>query len=496
MSRFPHSLEQVRRIHILGVCGTLMGAFAVLLKKRGIEVSGSDQNVYPPMSDVLHQAGVRLFQGYHASNLETLGNEGTVDLVVVGNVISQGNDEMEEVLRRGLPYASLPEVMEKLLLQETQNLVVCGTHGKTTTSTLLAHVLREIGADPSYFFGGVAPGFDESFHLSRQFPKGSFVLEGDEYDTAYWDKVPKFSHYRPSYAIFTSLEFDHADIYADLSAVEDAFRLLVNGVDSNGACIACFDYPSIPKLLSERSDLEVISYGSSEDSGARYILGDRLIEGERSTFSILEKGEEVARLETSLAGQYNFMNILGVWILCRHFLCDSLGVGLEQVASAIASYHGVKRRLETRGEPKGRLVIDDFAHHPTAVKGTLGALRERYPDRRLLAVFEPRSATSRRSVFQKQYAESFSSAHRVFIAEPFHQAKIPEDQRFSSQSLVNDLSSKGIEAQTFSSVEAGVSRIAQDSAEGDVIVVLSNGGFGGLIPKLMEAICLLSTASP
>jgi UDP-N-acetylmuramate: L-alanyl-gamma-D-glutamyl-meso-diaminopimelate ligase len=475
------SLENLKRVHIIGVCGTLMGAFAAHLKRRGVQVTGSDQNVYPPMSDVLKNAGVELFSGYKPENLTGLGQK--PDLVVIGNVIGSSNPEARAAIDGGYSYTSLPEAMEKLILTKTRNLVVSGTHGKTTTSSMLAHVLVKCDKDPGYFIGGVSQDLPFSFHVSGIDAGRPFVLEGDEYDTAFWDKVPKFNHYLPDDAILTSVEYDHADIYPDFAAVVRAFEGLLTRIRPGGRLIACYDYEAIRKLVDAKATVPVITYGSNAQTGARYTPGKIRVDGEVTHFEVQDGGKVVDELGIRLPGNHNVMNALSVWIQCRE-----MGIPADQFRAALLSFHGVKRRQEVRGEVRGVTVIDDFAHHPTAVRETLRALRMRYPGRRLVTVFEPRSATSRRKVFQKDYALAFGEADSIFIASPYDQTKIASDDQFSSAQLVGDLEERGKRARLMETVEAGVLEVARDSQKGDVVAVLSNGGFGGFIPKLLDAL--------
>ena len=471
LSRFKH-------VHIIGVCGTLMGSFAAFLRREGIRVTGSDQNVYPPMSDVLRDAGVELVSPYDASNPDKIG--GRPDLVVVGNVVSKGNPEMAAFEARGDAYVSLPGFMELHLLPQTRNLVVAGTHGKTTTSSLLAHVLRSAGRGPSYFIGGVSQSLPHSFHVEKT---GScFVLEGDEYDTAFWDKVPKFNHYLPNDVILTSVEFDHADIYADLSAVKKAFSGLLSRIREGGRLIACVESENVRELVRE-ARVPVITYSRNSSDYADYTFSSPKTSGDGIEFDVFHRSERIDRLKIALPGEHNALNALAVYIECRE-----LGLTPDEIKSGLASFRGIKRRQEERGEVRGVLVIDDFAHHPTAVKETIKALRSKYEGRRLIAVFEPRSATSRRKVFQREYAEAFDAADEVMIAVAFDQSKIPAEQQFSSQDLVHDLEVRGKKASFFEQVEEGVKRVAQSASPGDVVAVLSNGGFGGFIPKLLEAL--------
>ena len=474
------ALSSIRHVHIIGVCGTLMGAFAAYLRRRGLEVTGSDQNIYPPMSDVLKEAQVKLCLGYAPENLNTLGKK--PDLVVIGNVIGAQNPEARAAIDGGYAYSSLPEAMEKLFLVETRNLVVSGTHGKTTTSSLLAHVLTQAKKNPSYFIGGVSQDLPCSFQVSSTDRGTYFVLEGDEYDTAFWDKVPKFNHYLPDDVILTSVEYDHADIYPDMSSVVRAFEGLVHRIRPGGKLIACLDYAVIGDLI-KLSQVPVITYASKAGEGVRFSPGQIRTEGELTRFEILDKGHAIDEIALRMSGNHNVMNALSVWIECQE-----LGVPRDQVRAGLLSFHGVKRRQETRGEPSGVLVIDDFAHHPTAVRETLKGLKARYAGRRLIAVFEPRSATSRRKVFQAEYAKAFSEAQAVFIATPFDQTKIAQADQFSSDQLVEDIVKNGTQAFLMNTVASGVAEVAKFAQKGDVIAVLSNGGFEGFIPKLLASL--------
>ncbi len=477
-SHSPTNLESLRKVHIIGVGGTLMGAFAAFLKRRGITVTGSDQNIYPPMSDVLKNAGIETFTGYSVENLTQMKTK--PDLVVIGNVITAANPEAKAAIDGGYAYSSLPEAMENLMLRKTRNLVVAGTHGKTTTSSLLAFTLVKCGSDPSYFIGGVSQDLPHSFHVSKVDSGKFFVLEGDEYDTAFWDKVPKFNHYLPDDTILTSVEYDHADIYPNLEAVIKAFEGLIQRIRKNGSLIACVDYKNVKNLLP-LSGVSTFTYGS-EGSSARFTPANLRVEGEFTQFDVLDAGKKIQSISLRMSGHHNVLNALAVWIEC----VVRLGIDSQKVADALSQFQGVKRRQEVRGEIRGVLVIDDFAHHPTAVRETLKALRSRYPNRRMVAVFEPRSATSRRKVFQKDYATAFASADAVFISSPYDQSKISAENQFSSAELVSDIGSAGKKAALMATVDQGVIDVAKLATQGDLIAVLSNGGFEGFIPKLLK----------
>ncbi len=475
---FPE-LRSLKRVHIIGVCGTLMGAFAAYLRRRGVEVTGSDQNVYPPMSDILREAGVKLMDGYRAEHISA-GHR--PDLVVIGNVIRSDNPEARAAIDSGLVYSSLPEAMEKLFLVDTRNLVVAGTHGKTTTSSLLSYTLDYCGKDPSYFMGGVSHDLPHSFHVANINSGNYFVLEGDEYDTAFWDKVPKFNHYLPDDVILTSIEYDHADIYPNIESVVKAFSGLLTRIRPNGRLIACLDFPLVRDLVL-KSKVSTLTYASAATKEARFVPEKVRNEKGMTRFEVLDGHRVVDELAIQLPGNHNVLNALSVWIECRE-----LGLEQEKVREAFRKFRGVKRRQEIRGEIGGVLVIDDFAHHPTAVRETLKALRARYPDRRLISVFEPRSATSRRKVFQNDYAMAFRESDLVFISAPYDQSRIAEDDQFSSEMLVSDLTHQGTPAALMETVDDGVQDVAKVSKSGDLIAVLSNGGFGGFIPKLLKAL--------
>lgn len=463
-----------------------MGSFAAFLRRRGIRVTGSDQNVYPPMSDVLSQAGVELFSGYRAENLNASGSR--PDLVVIGNVIRSDNPEAVAAMNGGYAFTSLPEAMEKLLLVNTRNIVVSGTHGKTTTSSMMAYVLHRLNLKPNFFIGGVSQDLPFSFHVESLEAGTPFVLEGDEYDTAFWDKVPKFTHYLPDDVILTSMEYDHADIYPDFAAVERAFSGLLSRIRSKGRLIVCVDDPKLAALVP-RAAVPVLTYGlASSEGGAGadfQVAGVRPLEGGRMEFDVVDRGggAPLATLQLQLSGNHNALNALAVWIEARE-----LGLDLRQVADALASFRGVRRRQEERGEVRGVLVLDDFAHHPTAVRETLKGLRLKYPGRRIVAVFEPRSATSRRRIFQKDYGTAFLQADATFIAKPYDTSRISVKEQFSSEELVADLLASGHSAHLMPSVDEGVSQVTRFARSGDLVAILSNGGFGGFIPRLLDAL--------
>jgi UDP-N-acetylmuramate: L-alanyl-gamma-D-glutamyl-meso-diaminopimelate ligase len=455
-----------KRVHILGCAGTLMGSFAVALSKEGVVVTGSDQNIYPPMSDVLAQSGVRVFLGYSPENLK----EANPDLVIVGNVIRKINPEMEAVVASGLPYLSLPATFEKMILPSKHSLVVAGTHGKTTTTSLMTWILQCLGEDPSFFIGGVPHNFKEGLRVTNS---KFMVLEGDEYDTAYFDKVPKFTHYRPTDVILTSVEFDHADIYKDLAAVEDAFMMLVRAIPKTGHLIVCA-HSAVAMKLSAACPAKVVSYGFVASAQER---GQELRFSNEGTHFIYDG----VPVDLPMAGEHNALNALACLVLVKR-----LGLNLKRAAQALTTFKGIKRRQEIYTQVGDTVLIDDFAHHPTAVKETLVALRNRYKDKRIVAFFEPRSATSRRKIFQKEYAASFDAADVVFIARPYDQSQISSSELFSSQDLVSDLKHAGKNAHLFET--ANLADVYSTISKGDLVVVMSNGAFDGLLPKLKDFI--------
>lgn len=466
------SLKPGAHIHLMGICGTAMASLAGLLQSRGYRVTGSDANPYPPMSTQLAKLGIAIQQPYRAENLNP-----RPDFVIVGNVISRTNPEAQELLQRGIPHTSLPRAMGEWIIDDKISIVVAGTHGKTTTTSLLSWVLTHAGKNPGFLIGGIPRNFDLSF---RATDGDLFVIEGDEYDTAFFDKVPKFVHYRPKHVILTSVEFDHADIYRDLEHVKSAFRQLLQLIPRDGTLSYWSEDPNIRSILSD-CRAQLCPYSEGEGDGLQWIGSRDLADGSVELHLRLHK--EHWSFRTRLTGTYNYLNLMAVWSVAR-----VLGVTPELFQSALDSFEGVKRRQEILGEPRGVLVIEDFAHHPTAVRETLKGLRKRYPHRKLFAVFEPRSATSRRKIFQKDYVQAFIGADRVFIAEAFDQSKIQEQDRFSSAELVEDLRKKSLQAQVFSSVEWAVQEISKEAQSGDMVVIMSNGGFDGIYGKIMSAL--------
>ena len=390
--------------HLIGICGTAMAALAGMLQARGHEVTGSDENVYPPMSTMLASLGITVMQGYHAEHLEP-----APDCVIVGNAIPRGNAEVETTIDRKLLYRSQAEVVKEEFIRGRRSLVVAGTHGKTTTTSVAAWVLEQGGLNPTFLIGGVAQNFGVSFRVTNS---DYFLIEGDEYDTAYFDKGPKFMHYLPEIGIVNNIEFDHADIYNDLAAVKLAFRRFMNLVPSNGKLIVGWDGQHVRDVVSSfgpRLFTQLETFGTNEE--AKWRLGEMDFSSELSKFTVTCEGKLWGRFETPLIGDFNLLNCLAVIVAA-----NAWGIGRDVIGDALRSFKNVRRRAEIRGEESGVLVIDDFAHHPTAVRETLRGLRNRYQGRRLIAVFEPRSWSSRLAVFQDDYANAFAAADYVLIA--------------------------------------------------------------------------------
>jgi UDP-N-acetylmuramate: L-alanyl-gamma-D-glutamyl-meso-diaminopimelate ligase len=466
----------IKRIHLVGVAGTGMGSFAGMLEAAGYEVTGSDANVYPPMSDMLRAWGIEVMTPYAAENLD----RARPDLVIIGNVIRRVNPEATAVRERRIPQMSFPAAFGSLVLADKHSVVIVGTHGKTTTSALMAHVLVAAGTDASFLVGGVTVNYSGNF----RFGHGPYVVvEGDEYDTAYFDKGPKFLHYRARTAILTSIEFDHADIYRDMAHYESAFVRFAESMPADGLLAVCAAYPNAVAIARQHSRARVVTYGAGDETGADYAAHDVTFSPEGAHFVIREPDGAVSRLLLPMSGRHNVENAAGVYAASR-----ALGLAPLEIAEGFASFHGVKRRQEERGEPNGILVIDDFAHHPTAVRETIQAIRLRYPQRRLWAVFEPRSNTSRRNIHQQEYAESFDGASRVSLKVPEPHDKVPENEQLNVPAVADALQRQGIEADYSTDVSELVSRVAGEAKTGDVILVMSNGAFGGFIPSVLGAL--------
>ena len=467
LNRVP---ENLRHIHLMGVCGTGMASLAGILKQKGFVVTGSDQNIYPPMSHFLESLSIPVLKGYGSDNLHP-----EPDLVIVGNVITRQNPEAVELSHLKLPYLSFPQALKHFAMKGKRSVVISGTHGKTTTSALVAWILEKAGMDPDFMIGGIPGNFNSNYKLG----KGSyFVIEGDEYDTAFFDKGPKFLHYRPWVTILTSIEFDHADIYRDLNHVIDNFKKLIDLMPRGGLLIANGDDSTIIAEI-KRAKCPVVTYGLSKNNVWKAV--DIVIQKDLTRLTILKAGKEYVTLFTPLYGRHNISNLLSAIVLA-----DFLDVPSAALSEAVRSFWGVRRRQEIVGEKRGVLILDDFAHHPTAVKETLEAVKEKYGDRRLIAVFEPRSNSSRRNVFQVRYASSFDKADLIMIPEPPLMENIPPAERFSSQRLVKDLEERGLHAFYSPTTDHLMEALVREARAGDVTLFMSNGAFDNLPQRLLE----------
>jgi UDP-N-acetylmuramate: L-alanyl-gamma-D-glutamyl-meso-diaminopimelate ligase len=466
----------VKRVHLIGVAGTGMGSFAGMLKAAGHQVTGSDENVYPPMSTQLERWGIEVLTPYRADNLD----RARPDLVVVGNVVRAVNPEAAAVRERGLPQVSFPAALGERFIAPRHGVVVVGTHGKTTTSAMLGALLHHAGRDPSFLVGGVTRDFDSNYRLGQG---PHFVVEGDEYDTAYFDKGPKFLHYRPRTAVFTSCELDHADIYRDEAHYESAFERFVDLLPADGFLAACASYGSVRRIAA-RARCRVETY-AVDAPGADWEARELRLDRDGARFALVRGGRAVAEVHLPVGGAHNVENALGVAAAAT-----ALGLSPGEIAAGLAAFRGVKRRQEVRGTAGGVTVVDDFAHHPRAVEKTLAAVRGSFPGARLLAAFEPRSNTSRRNLHQREYASpgTWGAAAEVFLLRPAATDRVPEAERLDVDAVVGELSSGGKPARAFGSVDDLVPALVAAARPGDVVVAMSNGAFGGIWGRLLEAL--------
>ena len=455
-------------VHLIGICGTAMASLAGMLRQRGYQVTGSDAAAYPPMSDFLAKLGIAVAQPFREHNLQP-----RPDLLVVGNAISRGNVELEAALDQRLPLRSLPQLLHDEFLAGHERLVVAGTHGKTTTSSLLAWLFSAGQRAASFLIGGIPENFGSSFQLGSG---PEFILEGDEYDSAFFDKGPKFLHYFPDALILTSVEFDHADIYRNLDEVKTAFKRLVNLVPRRGVLIAWDGHANVNDC-SARALCTVERYGFG--AGSTWRVSGVEYGPETTRWRVLHEGRPWGEFEFSLAGEYNVLNATAAAAMAAHY-----GISVNTIAAGLRTFRSVKRRLEVCSDAHGITIIDDFAHHPTAIAQTLKALRARYAGRRLWAILEPRSNTLRRRVFQKELAESLGIADQVVMSAIFRSEAIPEEERLHPEAVVGDLQRGGIPAQLLQTADEIVDVVAPALVSGDVVAILSNGGFGGIYEKL------------
>ena len=459
------------RVHLIGICGTAMATLAALLKSKGYDVRGSDQNVYPPMSDFLVQQGITLLQGYRPAHITA-----DLDLVVVGNAISRGNPELEEVLDRKIRYCSLPEAVRDHFLWAARSVVIAGTHGKTTTTALTGWLLTDGGADPSMLVGGIAENFDTSYRIGGG---REFVIEGDEYDSAFFDKTAKFLKYLPDIAVVGNIEFDHADIFTDLDAIRLTFQRFVNLIPRRGLLLLGSDNADAMALRT-RAHCRVETFGLAD--GSDWQAHDLVVSGTSTSFQVRRAGVPAGKFELPLLGAYNVRNALAAIAVGA-----AVGLSTDTMTTSLKRFKGVRRRLQHRGTARGVAVYDDFAHHPTAIGETLAGVRSAYPKRRIWAIFEPRSATSCRRVFQADFARALSAADRVILPAVFR-STLPDAERLSADQLVIDLKAAGVDARYIPGTDDIVTTVSREARDGDLIVIMSNGGFDDIHRKLLTAL--------
>lgn len=451
-----------------------MAPLAGMLREHGFRVTGSDSGVYPPASTLLESLGISFFNTFDAAHMQP-----APDLVVVGNIIARGNPELEEVLDRKIPYRSMPEILEEVFLPERHSIVVSGTHGKTTTTAMLAWIFQTAGKRPNFLVGGVAENFGKSYGLGGG---EEFILEGDEYETAFWDRGPKFFHYHPDDLIVTSLEYDHADIYPDFETYQLAFRRLVNLVPRRGRVAIWGDAEDSGPALraaAEKAFCPVETYGF--DVGNDWVASDFAIEGETMRFRVTHKGKPLGELQLVATGRHNVLNAMAAIIVAQ-----GRGIAVEAIAKGLATFRSVKRRMDVRGEIGGVLVVDDFAHHPTAVKATIEAARGRWPGRRLWAILEPRSNSMRRKVFQDALPKALALGDRVILGGVFRAQQLGGENRLDPETVAESVRALGKDARVFPSSEAIAEHLAAESKPGDLLLIMSNGSFDGLCEKLLK----------
>ena len=472
--------DAVKTIHMIAACGTGMGALACMLQELGYGVTGSDQNVYPPMSTFLEAKGIKLFKGFQVENLAH-----QPDLVVIGNAVSRGNPEAEAVLAGGIPFCSMPQALNHFGAAGKKKIVVTGTHGKTTTASLIAHILHHAGLDPSFMIGGLLKGFGSNYRIGKG---PHIVIEGDEYDTAFFDKGPKFMHYVPDTAILTGVEFDHADIFTDLEEIKGHFRRFLHRMPEDALVLACTEKDTLTDILPA-ADCHIQCYGMGEGTmgepygeadgqwGCSAVTGGR----DGSSFRLTTPEHEKHTVHTPMMGRHNALNMTAAFGAARR-----AGVEDALILEALATFDGVKRRQEIRGIKRGITVMDDFAHHPSAVKETIAAVKPFYETGRVIAVFEPRTNSSMRDIFQDDYPAAFDGADLVCIREPSMRSKIPENERISTKKLVADIAQRGIDAYTFENSEKIVDYLMTVVCSGDLLLIMSNGGFDNIHDTLLE----------
>ena len=463
-------LEAIRHVHLIAVAGTGMGSLACLLAEQGFRVTGSDLDTYPPMSDQLRDAAIEVQKGYVPDHVL----REPPDLVVIGNAVRKDNPEARAAIDSGLPYLSFPDAVQIFFMRGKHSVVVTGTHGKTTATSMIGWILTHAGKDPSVLVGGVARNLGGSIRLGRG---EHFVIEGDEYDTAFFDKTPKFLHYAARTLLLTSCEFDHADIYASLEQIQGEFRKLVAAVPEDGRIIAASDAESVREVLDGARAM-VEGYGFRDP--ALWRVSDIAFDSDGTSFTLWKENRRMSRIRLPLYGRHNVENAVGAVAVS-----DALGVEPERAAEALEEFQGVRRRQELRGDENGFAVIDDFAHHPTSVRETLAAIRASYPERKLWAVFEPRTNTSRRRYFEAEFSKALSGADAIILAGVFRPEQIPEEERLRPERIVGELEQSGLEARFLPDVDDIIEYLVRGRTGADVALIMSNGGFGGIWDRLL-----------
>ncbi|MFQ6083081.1 MAG: UDP-N-acetylmuramate:L-alanyl-gamma-D-glutamyl-meso-diaminopimelate ligase, partial [Candidatus Aminicenantia bacterium] len=460
------------KIHLMGICGTGMASLAGLLKEKGYNITGSDDNFHPPMGDMVKKLKIPLFKDYQPENIPP-----GVDLVIIGNVISRGNPEAEYVLNKNIPFKSMPQALYEFFIRKNISIVIAGTHGKTTTASLLAWCLEVIGKKPSFAIGGIAKNYGRNFQLGK---KGYFIAEGDEYETSFFDKGPKFTHYFPQYLILNAIEYDHADIFSSKKEYLTVFKRLVNIVPQRGLILYCGESPLTQKAI-EKAFTEAQSFGFSNHT--TWQATDIHYENSIAYFSVLKKGKSFGKFKIPLIGKFNILNALAAIALLYN-----LGFYYWQIGKALSTFQGVKKRLEKIAERKGIILYDDFAHHPTSIEKVINTLRENYPTQKIWAILEPRSWSLRRNVFQNELASAFKKANEVIIAEVYQKEKIPPRQILNVNRLVQDITANGSKAYFLPTSDKILDFLKENLSPNDIIVVMSNGYFDNLAENLKELI--------
>ena len=463
------SNKKIKSIYLIAICGTGMASLAGLLQKSGYLVTGSDANIYPPMSTLLKSSGIDIKSGYQRNNITA-----DIDQVIVGNAVSKDNPEVLAVQEKGIPYISFPEAIKKFYLKNQKSLVITGTHGKTTTTALLSWVLHSAKRKPGFMVGGWMKNFDGNHAI----PEGEFfVSEGDEYDTAFFDKGPKFLHYSPFASILTGIEFDHADIYRDLDHIKDSFRKFVNIIHPSGFLLAAFSDKNVQDVLADAS-CQVETYGFS--SSADWVIGDYKFVSGKGYFTLSHQNVNVANFNLPMIGRHNIQNATSVAVMGL-----KLGLTTQEIQEGFHTFKGIKRRQEVLGVKNGVTVIDDFAHHPTAIQLTLEGIKEAYPGQRIWAIFEPRSATCKRKVFEDRLPKSFTPADLVIIADLFAPDKIDPKDRLNPELVVENINNDGGDAYFIPDTEALINKLITECRPKDVLLIMSSGGFSGIHQKLI-----------